>query len=90
MKQLISGAVLFVPGVIGFLHELQHGYDCDEPLHKGDFTIFAVLMVGGALVVTPQFGKTLTNIFITVSPYIPMLGGKRSGDIPNPPEEAPK
>jgi hypothetical protein len=90
LTRLLVGAALFTPGMIGYLHEMQHGYDCDESLHKGDITIFVGLMVAGALVVVPSFGKTLTNIFVTVSPYLPMIGGRREGDIPKPPVEESK
>lgn len=87
--RLVGGAVLFVPGMIMYMNENRHTYDCDEQLRRLPLGLATALMVAGALVITPSFGKTLTSVFVTIAPYIPVLGGKRASD-PQPPEEAPK
>jgi hypothetical protein len=82
LVNLLVGAALFVPGLLTYLSEQQYNYACDEPLHKGHLAIAVGLMVAGAVVVKPTFGKTITNFFVTVAPYLPMIGGKRAGDPP--------
>lgn len=85
LTRLIVGAGLFTPGIIGYLHEMNHGYACDEAMHKGDISVFVGLMLAAALVVVPSFGKSLTNVFTVVFPNgLPILGGRRASDPPAP------
>jgi hypothetical protein len=87
IKSLIVGAMLFIPGIILFLDEIN--VPQGQKIHTGHLSIAVGLMVGGAIAIQPPFGKQLTNIFVTVFPNgLPLVGGKRSTD-PKPEDSQP-
>lgn len=90
VKRLVAAAMLFAPGAIWFMKEMNVPYSCDEPLHVKHLSFAVGLMVAGAIALQPSFGTQLSGIFVTVFPNgLPMLGGKRATD-PQPPESENK
>lgn len=89
LYRLVGGAILFVPGGLLLYRETQHNYQCDEALRTVPISVAVALMVAGALVVTPSLGAGLTNIFVTVAPYLPWVGGRRASDPPAVPPLPP-
>lgn len=92
LLNLVVGAALFVPGLLWFLNELGDAKTCGAKIHTAHISTAVGLMVAGAIVVRPPFGKQLTSIFVTVFPNgLPLLGGRRTGDPqPSESEDTPK
>lgn len=87
LRSILVGLMLFVPGAWFFYVEINEATP-GEKIHAGHLWIAVGLMVAGGIAIQPPFGDKLTSIFIAVVPYIPIIGGKRAGDLP--PTEPPK
>lgn len=89
LKALIVGAMLFIPGLIWFMQEMNDAKGPGAEVHIGHVSFAVGLMVAGAIAIQPKFGDQITNIYVRVFPNgMPLLGGRRGSDPqpPTPPE----
>lgn len=88
-RQLISilvGVVLAGVGVFVLVGEVQHTGPGIEA-HKAHIYIAVALIAFGSFLIVPS---TVTKVFVTIVPYIPILGGRRREDPPTlPPADKP-